>query len=89
VRTSIRRASLVAGVLLAGVVLGRFVVPRLEARSEITAIVRSSRGRCSFATSTTTFLLGRPRDLIDGGMGLACGERRQMADGVFLYCECE
>lgn len=91
-RTSIRRVSLMAGVLgvlLAGAGIGRFVIPRLEVRSEVTAIIRSGRGRCSVAMSTTTYFLGQPRDLIDGGLGLECGERRRISDDAFLYCQCD
>jgi len=78
-----------AGVLLVGIGLGRFVVPLLEVRSEITAIVLTSRKGCSFGTSETTFFLGQPRELTDGGIGLECGERKQLSRNAFLYCECD
>jgi hypothetical protein len=89
VRWPSRRVAMFAGVLLVGIGLGRFVVPLLEVRSEITAIVLTSRKSCSFGTSKTTFLLGRPRELIDGGIGLECGERKQISKDAFLYCECD
>jgi hypothetical protein len=85
----IRHIAMLAGVLVLGILLGRFAVPRLELRSEITAIVSTSKKGCGFATSKTTFVLGQPWELIDGGIGLQCGERRQISKDAFLYCECD
>jgi hypothetical protein len=84
-----RRVAAFAGILLVGVGLGRFVVPLLEIRSELTALVLTSKGRCSFGTSETTFFLGQERELTDGGILLKCGERRQITKDAFLYCECD
>jgi hypothetical protein len=88
-RPSIRRATAFAGVLLVGIGLGRFVVPLLEVRSEFTALALTTRGRCWFATSETTFFLGQEQKLIDGGIRLECGERREIKKDAFLYCDCD
>jgi hypothetical protein len=83
-----RRLALVGSVLL-GVALGRLLLPRLEVQTEITAIVRTNKDFCSFATSTTESLLGQPLYLIDGGEIVKCGERRRLSSESFVYCECE
>jgi len=78
-----------AGVLLLGMALGRFVVPLLEWRDEVTVIVHARDNECGFALSTTEFLLGQPRRLIDGGKGLQCRERWPLSKKVFVYCDCD
>jgi hypothetical protein len=58
-------------------------------RSELTAMALTSKKGCPFGTSETTYLFGRPRELIDGGIFVECGERRQITKDAFLYCECD
>lgn len=83
-----RRHAVLSIVFLVGIGLGRLVLPRLEPRSEVTAILRARNGECGFATATIDYLFAQPRLLTDGGEGLQCGERWQLSDNGYLFCEC-
>lgn len=84
-----RRLLVLGGCILVGIGVGRFVVPRLELRREVTALVRSRDNYCHFNLSTTESIVGQPLYLIDGGKILECGERWRLSDQGFIYCDCD
>ncbi len=88
-RPRVRQYAVWALILLVGIGLGRFVVPLLEWRDETTAIFFTKKGECGYALSTTEFFLGRPRNLVDGGDSVKCGDRKPLSRDAFIACECE
>lgn len=87
---NVRRTRLLkhAALIAAGVLFGRFVLPRLEPKAETGAILVARNSRCSFALSTAHSFLWWPLSVTDSGDALSCGQRHILSETSFIYCDC-
>ena|ERR1051325_4196047 len=83
-----RESWVVIGVLAAGIVLGRFAVPALEKRSELTLMLHSKSLECSAYVVGAERLFGKIMTNTEYGRTIKCGEKLKIASDVNLFCQC-
>jgi hypothetical protein len=78
-----------AGVLLAGLIVGRFGLPRIEPQTTYYVSIASDPGQrsCGFAMIWITTVLGRRTEYGEGTGSLNCREEKAFSNTV-LDCRC-